>query len=1850
MNTLTRILLPLVLALSMAACTNNSKEIKNDIKPGFEKYISGFTSGINLSRDTKFVIRLQQQVNDTIKAGQPADPALIDFDPDIKGKLIWTNSRSLQFIPDKLLESGKVYHIKFNLGKLIKVQPGYEVLEYDVRVMDQSFRFVSGGLVAYEDNMGYFRYLGTVYTADVADIPQVEQMVKAKIDGKEVNLLWQHDNQAHIYRFTIDSIRRMDDRRELQLEIKGAPIGVDSEEDFSLEVPATDEFEVLSVQTIVGKRPYVRIRFSDPLDQTQNLKGLIYFKNDFRPSFNAKGAELKVYPSKKLEKEQTLIIEPGVKNAMGYKTKERIEFDINFQSNKPQLEGVGKGVIMPSSDGLIFPFRAVSLNMVDLSIIQIYEHNVLSFLQENTFDESGSLKYSGRLILQKRLDLRKMAKVNLNEWNTFKIDLSDFIEIQPGAIYRVKLGMRPSYSNYPCDSARFPLKTEAEYAEEVARKMKSWDDNRYYYDDEDYGWDFDWSQRDNPCNSAYYNNYWNSRSVERNIFASNLGIITKGSPSGNYVVIVSDLRTTDPVKGAEVTFYNLQKQEIARSETNSLGICNEHLDAKPYFVVVKNGTDYGYLRVGNSDALSTSNFNVAGMQVQHGLKAYIYGERGVWRPGDPIYLTMILDDLENRLPADYPVIFDLKNPLGQTMVHELRRSNVNGFYSFHTKTAESAPTGIWRLKVKVGGAVFVKSIRVETVKPNRLKAKLDFWGKKVLTKTDLRKPVEITANWLHGSPAKNLEVRVAMGLRSAETKFDKFQSYTFRFPQPAYKQEEVEVFKGKLDQNGKSSFFLKIQGDDAPGMIKAHFVTRVFEKSGDFSIITQDVKYSPYPYYVGLRMNDAGEQGWYATDSPHRLLVATVNEKGEPVSHSNVKISIYKVQWRWWWESSDDDLASYIGRRSRRAVSTSYVNTDAAGKAAVDVQINYRSYEDNGRYLIVAEDPVSGHKTGITVYFSKWYGRLGGGAMGATMLSFEADKDKYKVGEEAHITIPSSKNGRALVSLESGARILDVFWVETQEGETHFSFPLTAEMAPNIFVNISLIQPHAQTVNDNPIRMYGIIPLEVVDPATRLEPQIGIAKYLSPEKEFEVKVTERNGKAMTYTLAIVDEGLLDLTNFRTPDPWRKFYAREALGIRTWDMYDYVIGAYGARLEKAFAIGGDGTAPDPSKNKARRFKPVVFFAGPFNLDEGETANHKFTMPNYIGSVRVMVVAGNQGAYGNAEKAVSVKKDLMLLATLPRVIGPDEEVVLPLTVFAMDSKIKKVKLKVKVNDKLQISGGATQTVYFENQGEKMVYFRLKAKDLLGVAKVEIVAESAGLKARYDVELDVRTPNPPSIRVHDQLVQPGDSWDYSYRAWGLQGTNSAVLEVSGIPAMGLDKRLEQLLAYPHGCIEQTTSKIFPQLFLPGLTKLSDDEQALLESNIMTGLNSLRSFQLPGGGFSYWPGSNYESEWGTSYAGHMLLIAKRKGYALPSRMLDQWRYAQGAAARSWSARNYYGNVLNQAYRLYTLALAGEAELGAMNRLSQSNYLNERSTWMLALAYAEAGQEQMARKLINNISLQSAQKANYYNDHTYGSSLRDKSIHLLLLTKLGEREKGFNLVKQIAAVLDSRTWLSTQSTAFALMAISEYYNGRTADNIRFAMRWSDKEGTYDSESFVFRRALDIHRPGSKKLHFTNKSSSPLYVRVIEKGISGSGMEEERSANLKMSVRYVDMDGNELDPARLPQGTDFKAVVNIQNPGMLGDYDNLALTQIFPSGWEIINTRLTGRNDDNSGYEYRDIRDDRVLTYFGLGKYRSINFTVVLNASYEGKYYLPAVKCEAMYSNEIGAVHSGRWVEVYREQ
>ena len=378
---------------------------------------------------------------------------------------------------------------------------------------------------------------------------------------------------------------------------------------------------------------------------------------------------------------------------------------------------------------------------------------------------------------------------------------------------------------------------------------------------------------------------------------------------------------------------------------------------------------------------------------------------------------------------------------------------------------------------------------------------------------------------------------------------------------------------------------------------------------------------------------------------------------------------------------------------------------------------------------------------------------------GATQLSFSADKTKYNVGDKINLTIPGSGQGRALISVENGSKIISTFWIQTQKGDNQFSIDATAEMTPNIFVNVSLLQPHSQTLNDLPIRLYGVIPLGVEDPSTHLEPLINMPEEIQPGQEVTIKVSEKAKRKMTFTLAMVDEGLLDITRFKTPEPWKKFYAREALGVRTWDLYDQVMGAFGSHIERLLAVGGDeeskATEEDP---RANRFKPVVKFFGPVTIDAGGSEEFKFTMPQYIGSVKTMVVAGYEGAYGHADKVTPVRKPLMVLATLPRVLGPEENVKLPITLFTQDKKIKNVKIDVKTTGPVSIVGEVSKSVAMSASGDLTIDFELAVKAATGIGKITVNASSGSYESFDEIEIEIRNPNPPLTQVSDMFLEAG------------------------------------------------------------------------------------------------------------------------------------------------------------------------------------------------------------------------------------------------------------------------------------------------------------------------------------------------------------------------------------------------------------------------------------------------------------------------------------------------------------
>jgi uncharacterized protein YfaS (alpha-2-macroglobulin family) len=1857
----------------------------------FKEYIVSFTGGIVSSEsDIRVVLAFDKK---EWKANQVLDSDLFDISPGVDGKVVALSSNTIAFIPEKKLKPGTEYQVTLNLDKLITLPKEKEKelsdFNFTVKTIKQDFTINTADIQSYSKE---YQYLNCVLkTADNIDLETAKKLVEAKQKGNNLKVKFEKNSgSGKEFHFIIDSIQRYAEATNLEIIYDGSDFDIDQKGQIDVPITNINEFKIVKVDVPEGSNQSVLINFSEPLEKGQDFKGLVSIQNANNLKFSTQGNLLKVYfsnektPVKKeepvpvaveesavslvdsvtvvvdsaaavvddavevvqneeAEPEQILagdlLVEvfQGIESQYGKKMDANYTEKISFDQIKPSVRFIKNGTILPSSNNLKLNFEAVNLSAVDVKVYKIYKNNILQFLQYNELNGSQNLKKVAQPVAKTTLNLSENKLINPSKWNTFSLDLSKIITPEPGAIYRVEFVYKKKYSLYKCETSDGDQNEEEEEdvdENDVNYSGNSYDD--YYYDD------YEWRESQDPCSGSYF---YNAR-IATNILATDLGVIAKRGENKSYLFAVNNIVTTEPVSNARVDLYNYQQQKIVTGVTSSEGIASFQLDKFAYFAIVSLGNQSTYVKLDDGLSLSVSNFDVAGETLQKGLKGFIYGERGVWRPGDNLYLSFILNDASNKLPKSHPIKFRLNDPNGKTVYQTIQKTNELNHYAFTVPTSADAPTGNWEAMVSVGGAKFYKSIKIETIKPNRLKIKNNFSRKTLSSSYPNTSNLEVT--WLHGVIAKNLNVEMQAKFSQQTTTFKGYEKFTFDDLVRQFSTEEINVFSGKLNENGKASVNIepKLQGQ-APGMLRASFITKVYEEGGDFSTDVISTTYSPYKTYVGIKSPEPNKYGMLETRTNNRFDIVTVDENGRPKAVRNLEVKVYKVEWRWWWDASSDNLSNYNSSNATTSYKTFVINTDSSGRGSVQFSL---TDEEWGRYLIRVSDNTDGHATALTVNIDWpiWSGKTRNrDASTANMLVFSTDKKNYAVGEKAQISFPSSEGGRALISIENGSKVVQTIWTKTQKGETKVEVPITSAMAPNVYFNITLLQPHASTKNDSPIRMYGIVPIEVVDKNTILAPTLSMPDVLKPEQAFTVKVGEKTGKEMTYTIAVVDEGLLDLTRFKTPNAWDSFYVREALGVKTWDIYDDVIGAYGGKINQIFSIGGDQDLGGGKAKKANRFKPVVLYYGPFKLEKGQTKSHQLKLPKYIGSVRTMVVAGdaNTSAYGSVEKATPVKSPLMVLASLPRKISPSEKVTIPVTVFATEKNIKKVSIQIKTSNGLKVMGSATQSLTFAEPDEKMAYFNLVVGSATGIAKVQVIATSGKEKSVYDVEIEMTNPNPVTNTFTDVILPPNSTKTISWKTFGVTGSNKARLEVSSMPTINLNGRLQYLIQYPHGCVEQTTSSVFPQLYLNDVVDLDATRKALIQKNISAGIARLGSFQLSNGGLSYWQGNTTADDWGTSYAGHFLIEAEKKGYVLPINFKSKWISYQQKEAKQWRFEPKYGNDLAQAYRLYTLALVGNADLSSMNRLRETKGISNESMLRLAASYVLAGQKSAGLNLFLHSKIEN--ESSNYNYYYYGSGERNRAMALETMLLLGQKQKSFEMASKLAKQMSNNQWMSTQTTAYCLYAMSKFAvsNGPKGINIQFSK--NGKSETINTQKTIADRSL-IVQTGSNSVTLKNNKSNTVYVRVLNTGILPIGQENAIQSDVSASIVFKNRKGSVINVSKISQGTEFTAEVTIRNQRN-ESVQNVALSQILPSGFEIVNTRFTDYGDaTNNIADYIDIRDDRTNFYFGMKAGETKAFRILLNASYLGNYYLPGLQCEAMYDNTFLARTKGFWVEVVK--
>lgn len=1871
------------LALSVMLAVTSCHRTE-EIIPSFDfaPYVSAYSGGV-LSSSSHIRVELSQEV-DVVDVGMPVSERLFSFSPNIKGAAYWLNNSVIEFIPDSgELKPGTMYKAKLFLSKIMTVEKAQKTFEFTFFVQQKDYMLSINPIEVPAATPEIVNVSGQLSFSDEVSLEDLQQALSVSGMASAPPITVAGTDDPRVFIFQVHGIAKTDKEQTLKITFDGRRLGIDDKSVTKVEIPALGEFKYLSAQLITVPENGISVVFSEPISTLQDVRGLIgiaqvedavvqihdnvidlffatpstQYSNDDEDT--ERNVDEDIDPAKNPEYVQ-LYIDESLNSVQNTRLGKSHKLQIKTLVTAPEVKLLSDGMILPDACHQNLDFKAVSLQAVDMEIIKIYESNVLSYLQRNALGSNNGygLRMAGRMVYKKTFYLNPKAS-ECNQWKNYSVDLKNLIKQEPGAFYRIRLSFKQEYATAP-----FNKKTLAHNNSEMVSIVSGdmvnedgkWDYTNdfagdYYGDDYYYDEQYEWSQRNNPYHPSYY--MGSSRTVTTTLVASNLGLIVKGNNSNGYWAVVTDILTTKPISGVVVDLYNYQLQKVGSGRTNADGFVEIKTTHKAFAAVASREQEKTYLRLVDNAGNDMSRFDVGGdIVAKGGLKGFIYGERGVWRPGDTLHLTLILDDKQQTLPSNHPVSLEIFNATGQFAYKKILSKSVNRFYTFAVPTKATDPTGAWNAYFTVGQNTFHKQLRVETIKPNRLKISTNVKDGATLSAA-IPMQIKLQASWLTGAKADQLKVDVERTISTTATSFKNYADYIFDNPAVNFERTTEPIYHGKLNSDGQLSFRIAaLNNNNTPGLLKAQFVYRVYEPGGDASIHTQSCILSPFSTYVGLRTN-ADAYGNIEAGPEHTFDVVTVNTDGKPVACSTLEYKIYKISWDWWWHNSDRDFSDFVNSSSIQPIASGTLTTNGRSGAKMPFRIDNSDY---GRYLVYVKDLSGGHASGTVVYaWSRSSGTNAEDPTGVKMLTFTTDKREYAIGETIGIDIPNVGGGVALMSVENGSEVLSQQWVKLDKtGVTHCQIVADKRMTPNAYIHITLLQAHAKAGMDQPIRKYGVQPVFVMNTETKLVPQIVCNNTVRPEQAFSVKVSEQQGKAMTYTLAVVDEGLLGLTNFKTPNPWNHFYAREALGIRTWDIFDYVIGAFAGKYAKMFSIGGDEDMNGQVGGNKNRFKPVVRFMGPFELKKGSTNTHQVKLPLYVGAVRVMVVAGQNGAYGSAEKEVAVRAPLMSLSTLPRQIGINETIDLPVNVFAMEPNVKDATVKVSTTGILKLKGGNTQTVSFNQVGDKVLYFKLQSTSATGVEKVSITAMGAGKTFNEHIEINVNNPNPLAVFSQRQLVAGGETVTLPYYLAVKGGNDNYLsLELGSMPSVNIMGHYSYLSDYYHACSEQMASKALPMLFYDKFKKLTVDEKTAIDKQINSIIHDLYGRQFSNGGFVYWAGDEYTNDWITSYVGHCLILAKEKGYEVNKNVINKWLQFQRTNARNWRAtdRNrsryaYYQSDLEQAYRLYTLALTGSPDVGAMNRLKEFSAISQQARWRLAAAYALIGKQKIASSLIADAD----KMVDSYsaNNTSFGSSLRDEAMILETLLLLGRDAEAFELSGRMAEKYNFDAGYTTQSSAYLLLAMA-----KLSEKMSKTITASWSLDNAKTQSLNTAQQLSVCKLFPTKhngtLTVTNKSDRNLYVNLITHTRPLRDTLSATSRNLKLTVRYTDMQGNALNVHHLSQGKDFYAVITVSNTNVLSDCNDLALSFRVPSGWEIYNERfVTGGDEADQNYNYQDVRDDRVLTYFDLQRGRSVVFKVRLQAAYGGEYILPATVCEAMYDNNVYARTQADYVQVSR--
>ncbi|WP_255067799.1 alpha-2-macroglobulin [Lacihabitans sp. LS3-19] len=1345
------------------------------------------------------------------------------------------------------------------------------------------------------------------------------------------------------------------------------------------------------------------------------------------------------------------------------------------------------------------------------------------------------------------------------------------------------------------------------------------------------------------------------RRIQKIVSVSDIGIIVKMSQNQeDLVVMANSIMNTSPLKNLEIKLISNNNQEITRGTTNDQGLAifKDLKKNNPTFtmamVTASTADDFNYILFDDTE-IETSKFDISGKNLNEaGMDAFIYGDREIYRPGETININTVIRKDNWDTPANIPIKILVKQPNGKEISSAMTQTNASGAIQHSVKLERSALTGFYNVDVFTGNNVLIgsKTISVEDFMPDRIKVVLDAPEK---VEIGQKAQIKIQANNLFGPPAADNKYELDFSIKRKTFSPKGFEGFTFGIEDQT--KFENELRNGITNAKGEGLQIFDIDSKlENKGLLEGKVLVSVFDETGrpvhrkkSFEIFTQKQFFGlKIPtYFVGI-------------NNPLPIEMAAVNSEGKSVS-ANAKMEIYLLEYQTVLEKTEEGLR-YVSKRKEKLIKSQNVNF--AGK---NYQQNFVP-RISGEYEIRIM-PEIGNSFVSTNFYAYGYG---------SKVSFEVDSDgevmietnqeSYVLGEKVKAIFKTPFDGKLLVTVEN-AGILEHKFIQTTNKSAEITIDLKDSHLPNVFITATLIRAMDQP--ELPLMSaHGMKTIKVDDPKRKIPIVItAVEKSRSKTKQ---KVEVRTLPNTELTIAVVDEGILQLKNTETPKINEYFYQKRALGVRSFDLYPLLLPEI--KLNAKSSTGGDGgmgKRVNPLANG--RAELVAKWSGQLKSDENGKANFEFDIPEFLGSLRIMVVAYKGEKFGSEEQKMTVTDPISISVGMPLFLSPTDKVKVPVTFFNTTEETQEIKVSAQTEGEINAGAFSENKLTIEAGKEKHLDIEVAGKDKMGLGKLKILAKSDKETFSKTTEISVRPAGSLQKSGSSGILAKDKELAFASPDGYIPGTFSSKIYIGNTPMMQFGNRLETLLAYPHGCLEQTISKAFPQLYLDDLIGEINGKVEISESgnsernpqyNVNAAIQKIEGMQLYNGALSYWPGSQEEYWWGTAYALHFLLEAQKSGFEVTPSVISQMTSfltqrtnEEEQKETIWTATNGVYRKKERlkteiAYSLYVLSLTDEPNISAMN-LHKAAFANLSSDqqFLIACAYKQIGDDATYGKLLPKTLVRESYDRMLHD--SFSSPIRNMALVLNTLVESDPSNPQIaSLTQALNTLLSNKTlYLNTQELSFSMLAMGKILKSRK----------STGKAEIFSEGKLIRTVegkgqwIDMSKyPKGISVKSTNDN---LYYYYESEGIRKDNKFIAEDKFLKARRAYFTRTGEVIKSPIFKQNqlVVVRLTVSAQ-AGLMYNVDNVVLTDMLPAGFEIENPRLVEDRDmpwikNASNATYFDIRDDRI-NYFVNVDNTERHYYYLARAVTRGTFVQGPVSADAMYNNNLRSYWGGGTVVV----